>query len=124
MADAPRFNNPFASLGPLKERLPAAPEPAVPVKPTPPPAATKTGKTYARAVVRMERSGRGGKEVTVIEQLGLPPADREEWLRALKASLGCGGVIEGEHIVLQGDHRKRLPGILTARGVKRVVSSN
>jgi translation initiation factor 1 len=122
MADEPRFNNPFASLGPLKERLPAAPEPAAPATPTPKVAASNTGKTYARAVVRMERSGRGGKEVTVIEQLDLPAAARDEWLRALKASLGCGGVIEGEHIVLQGDHRKRLPGILTARGVKKVIT--
>ena len=121
MADEPRFNNPFASLGPLKERLPAAPEQTAPVTPTPKVAASKAGKTYARAVVRMERSGRGGKEVTVIEQLDLPAAARDEWLRALKASLGCGGVIEGEHIVLQGDHRKRLPGILTARGVKKVT---
>src|SRR5678815_3328746 len=106
MADEPRFNNPFASLGPLKERLPAAPEPAVPVTPTPLPPASKTGKTYARAVVRMERSGRGGKEVTVIEQLDLTAAERDEWLKALKASLGCGGVIEGGNLMLQGDHRK------------------
>jgi translation initiation factor 1 len=124
MADEPRFNNPFASLGSLKERLPAAPEPAVPVTPTPPAAATKTGRTYARAVVRMERSGRGGKEVTVVEQLDLTAAERDEWLKALKASLGCGGVIEGDNLVLQGDHRKRLPGILAARGVRKVVASN
>ena len=124
MADAPRFNNPFASLRPLKERLPAAPEQAAPVMSTPHPAAPKTGKTYARAVVRMERSGRGGKEVTVIEQLDLTAAERDEWLKALKASIGCGGVIEGDNLVLQGDHRKRLPKILTARGVKKIILSN
>ena len=124
MADEPRFNNPFASLGPLKERLPAAPEPAVPPTPAPSPATSKTGRSYARAVVRMERSGRGGKEVTVIEQLDLTAAERDEWLKALKASLGCGGVTEGDDIVLQGDHRKRLPKILTARGVRRIILSN
>ena len=124
MADEPRFNNPFAALGPLKERLPATPEQAIPAAPTPPLVTSRTGKTYARAVVRMERSGRGGKEVTVIEQLELPASQRDEWLKALKASLGCGGVVEGDHIVLQGDHRKRLPKILTARGVKKIITSN
>ena len=122
MADEPRFNNPFASLGPLKERLPAAPDP--PVSATPPtPAPSKTGKTYPRAVVRMERAGRGGKEVTVVEHLQLTATERETWLKALKSTLGCGGVIEGDDIVLQGDHRKRLPKILADRGVRKVTVS-
>jgi translation initiation factor 1 len=69
----------------------------------------------------MERSGRGGKEVTVVEQLPLSASEREKWLKELKASLGCGGVVEGEQLVLQGDHRKRLPEILARRGVKRVT---
>jgi translation initiation factor 1 len=59
--------------------------------------------------------------VTVIEHLAIPPADRGVWLKALKAQLGCGGVVEGEALVLQGDHRKRLPALLTGRGVKKVV---
>jgi translation initiation factor 1 len=71
----------------------------------------------------MERAGRGGKEVTVVEQLGLRPDDRQAWLKALKSQLGCGGVVEGDSLVLQGDHRKRLPPILTARGVKKVTVS-
>ena len=71
----------------------------------------------------MERSGRGGKEVTVIEHLDLQGPEREKWLKDLKAALGCGGVVEGEHIVLQGDHRKRLPKILGDRGVKKVTTS-
>jgi translation initiation factor 1 len=124
MADEPRFNNPFASLGPLKERLPATPEQAAPATPTLPPGTSKTGKSYARAVVRMERSGRGGKEVTVVEQLNLSAAEREDWLKELKASLGCGGVIEGDNLMLQGDHRKRLPKILAARGVKKITVSS
>ena len=69
----------------------------------------------------MERSGRGGKEVTVIEHLGLPPLEREKWVKALKASLGCGGLVEGDSLVLQGDQRKRVPALLTARGVRKIV---
>jgi len=108
----PPFHNPFAGL---REKLPDLP-PGVQRRQEPEP------KGPARAVVRMERKGRGGKEVTVVEQLGLKPKDLEVWLKALKGSLGCGGVVEGETLVLQGDQRKRLPGILEARGVRKVIS--
>ena len=74
-----------------------------------------------RAVVRYERSGRGGKEVTVIEQLGLKEAELQTWLKQLKAALGCGGSIENDSIMLQGDHRKRLPAILKDRGVRKTI---
>ncbi len=74
-----------------------------------------------RAVIRMERAGRGGKEATVVEQLGLSGADLDVWLKALKAALGCGGSIEGESLMLQGDHRKRLPAVLKDRGVRKII---
>ena len=112
------FHNPFGALAALRDKLPA-PQPVEPETPkaeTSPPT-----RTYARAVVRMERSGRGGKEATVIEQLNLTPREREEWLRDLKAALGCGGKVEGESLMLQGDQRKRLPKLLSERGVKKVT---
>ena len=56
-----------------------------------------------------------------MEHLAIPPSDRDVWLKALKAQLGCGGVVEDDALVLQGDHRKRLPALLTARGVKKVT---
>jgi translation initiation factor 1 len=119
--DEPKpFHNPFAALAPLRG-------PEKPAAPPAPPAATvakpraAAGKSYPRAVVRMERAGRGGKEVTVVEQVPLTPAEREQWLKALKAGLGCGGTVEGDTLVLQGDQRKRLPALLTARGVKKVT---
>jgi len=115
------FHNPFGALAKLAG-VPA-PEPASDPTPSPttPPAAQAAGKTIPRVVVRMERKGRGGKEVTVLEQLNLAPIVRERWLKDLKASLGCGGVIEGNDIVLQGDHRKRLPAVLAKMGVKTVT---
>ena len=73
-----------------------------------------------RAVVRYERKGRGGKEATVIEQLGLSPADRASWLQQLKQALGCGGTLEGEALVLQGDQRLRAREWLALRGVARI----
>jgi translation initiation factor 1 len=38
----------------------------------------------------------------------------------LKVSLGCGGVLEGDALVLQGDHRERLPAMLEKKGVRRI----
>jgi translation initiation factor 1 len=117
---------PFASLAALRDKLP----------PGPPAAATAGGSAGAasagggsgspapgpaRAVVRMERKGRRGKEVTVVEQLGLPAAQLDAWLKALKAALGCGGALEGQALVLQGDHRPRVKELLEARGVRRVT---
>ena len=112
------FHNPFGVLSGLRDRLPESPPPvAAPDGKQPP----KGLESIARAVVRMERAGRGGKEATVIEQMKLSPRERESWLKALKAALGCGGVIEGDAIMLQGDHRERLKKILSERGVKKVI---
>jgi len=105
------FHNPFAALRDKLGDLPQGPAPREPAPPRGP----------ARAVVRRERKGRGGKEVTVIEQLDLAPRDLESWLKDLKGSLGCGGAVEGATLVLQGDQRKRLPDLLTARGVRKVT---
>lgn len=114
MSDPKPSTGAFAALAALRDQLPAGPSPASP-KPEP--------KGPARAVVRYERKGRGGKEATVIEQLGLSTRDLETWCRALKGALGCGGVVEGDTIVVQGDQRPRLPGLLTARGVRKVTVS-
>ena len=112
-------NNPFAGLAGLaglRESLPSAP--TVAAKPAP---VAKPGP--ARAVVRYERKGRGGKEATVIEQLGLPPGDLDTWCSELKRALGCGGLVDDGTIVLQGDLHKRLEPLLLARGVRKVTLS-
>jgi translation initiation factor 1 len=109
-----KAKDPFAALEKLRAQLPRGPEPP-PAKGPPPPRAP------ARAVVRMERKGRGGKEVTVVDKLGLPPAELERWCRELKQALGCGGAVDGELIVLQGDLRPRIGAVLEARGVGRVT---
>ena len=123
MGDDTPFHNPFGALSKLRDALPErATRPADPAPSGKPARASRPDKSGpARAVVRMERSGRGGKEVTVIEHLGIPPIEREKWIKALKATLGCGGLVEGDTLVLQGDHRKRLPAILAERGVRKVI---
>jgi translation initiation factor 1 len=114
-------NNPFGALKGLRDAMPDPP--AAPAPPKASPAAVPSQRVIPRAVVRMERSGRGGKEVTVISHLALSPKEREEWLKALKAGLGCGGVVEGDELMLQGDQRKRAPKLLEARGVKKITVS-
>lgn len=106
-------HNPFAALAEKKESLPPGPAPqARPAK--------AGDQPPARAVVRLERKGRGGKEVTVVEKLELPPAALEKWGKALKQSLGCGGVVEGRDLVVQGDQRERVKAWLEGRGVKKI----
>jgi translation initiation factor 1 len=114
------FHNPFAQLKGLAVGKSSA-MPGAPPAPATPPTPAGPVRSTAKAVVRLERAGRGGKDVTVIEQLQISPIERERWVKALKVALGCGGAIEGDTIVLQGDHRKRLPKLLTARGVKKVT---
>ncbi len=87
--------------------------------PPPAPAAARAGP--ARAGVRYERQGGGGKAVTVVEKLGLAPRELEAWLGELKRALGCGGAVEGDALVLQGDLRERVRPLLEARGVRKVV---
>ena len=106
-------SNPFAALDALRAQLP--------VGPAAKPIAKPENKPPAWAVVRMERKGRGGKEATVIEKLGLPTKELELWCKELKQALGCGGVVDADTIVLQGDLRPRLPAVLTARGVVKVT---
>jgi translation initiation factor 1 len=115
-----RSASPFARLEALRSSLPAGPAAATATaQGAPAPDAGPKGP--ARAVVRMERKGRGGKEVTVVDKLGLGPAALEAWCRDLKHALGCGGSVDGELIVLQGDLRTRVPAVLTARGVGKVT---
>jgi translation initiation factor 1 len=122
-APPPRFHAPFEGL---RARLgvpgaPVVPEPTAAAAEPPPAPAAKPGP--ARAVVRFERKGRGGKAVTVVEKLGLAPRELEAWLSDLKRALGCGGQVEGDSMVLQGDLRERVRAQLEARGVRRVTVS-
>jgi translation initiation factor 1 len=107
-------DSPFAALESLRDQLPQGMQPAAP-------APEKEKKGPARAVVRLERKQRRGKEVTVVEKLALPPAELERWCKQLKQILGCGGTVEGDAIVLQGDFRPRLPDALTKLGVRTVT---
>lgn len=110
------FHNPFAALQGKLQNLPEGPRPSTVSDQKP-----SEKKGPARAVVRYERKGHGGKEATRVEQLELPVSVLETWLKELKQSLGCGGRVDDGALVLQGDQRERLPKLLTDRGVRKVT---
>ena len=69
------------------------------------------------ARVRLERQGRGGKVVTVVENLPGHPARIEEVGRTLKARCGAGGTVKGRVVEVQGDHRDRVVEALLGLGI-------
>lgn len=120
-SDAPvqaPLSNPFAALAALRP-VDAAPGAAAPAAaPATKPAADP--KLPARAVVAVERKGRGGKTVTLITHLGLSNDALDAWVTEMKRSLGCGGTREDDAIALQGDQRERAIDWLTRKGVRKV----
>ena len=74
------------------------------------------------AVLRIEKSGRNGKTVTVIDRL--PKSERflKDWTTRLKKSCGSGGtyLMDGKDgvIEIQGDKREVIRGVLAKLGIK------
>lgn len=68
------------------------------------------------AKLRMEKKGRGGKTVTVVD--GLPPnaAFLKELCQELKRTCGTGGAVDEGTIELQGDLRARVRECLAKKG--------
>ncbi|MDX2438455.1 MAG: stress response translation initiation inhibitor YciH [Acidobacteriota bacterium] len=68
------------------------------------------------ARLRIEKAGRRGKTVTVIEGL---PKNREflkELTGELKKACGSGGKSGENHVEIQGDHREKLRVLLKGKG--------
>ena len=96
----------WSSDGAPREK-PDVPPPKSPLK-TPP-----TGP----ARVRLERQGRGGKVVSVVDNLTGHPARIEEIAKALKSKCGAGGTVKGRVVEIQGDHRDRIVDVLATLGI-------
>lgn len=65
--------------------------------------------------LRLEKKGRGGKEVTVLTGLPRNAEFLEGLAKDLRKALGTGGTAGETFIELQGDHRATLRGILSER---------
>jgi translation initiation factor 1 len=70
------------------------------------------------ARLRLERRGRGGKEVTVLDGLPAQAAFLSELAGALKRACGVGGTVRPGTVELAGDVRERVRPLLAARGIE------
>ena len=77
---------------------------------------TTVAPAKRRTIVRLDRKGRGGKSVTVIEGLQLSGEDSEKLLQQLKAKLGTGGTVKNGTLEIQGDHRDAVMAGLSGIG--------
>lgn len=64
-----------------------------------------------------EKSGRGGKTVTVLYGVPGTAADRTSLLKDLKQLCGCGGVLKNSFLEIQGDQRDKILPYLESRNL-------
>ncbi len=76
------------------------------------------GKLPGRAVLSRETKGRGGKTVTRISFRDGTPPDTAALAKSLRTAMGCGGTVEGDDILLQGDQTDKASAWLSAKGVR------
>jgi translation initiation factor 1 len=69
-----------------------------------------------KVTVRLERKGRGGKSVTVVDGLQMRQKEKEALLKQLKTKLGTGGTVKVTSLEIQGDHRDALMAELEKMG--------
>ncbi len=76
-----------------------------------------------RIEIRREKSGRGGKIVTVASGfLGVSSAEHQEWIRELKRTCGTGGTTRPGVIEIQGDRREELMRFFAEKGFRPVLT--
>lgn len=99
----------FDSLAALRDNLPEGSEP----NPAPSPSGTKK----PALTLAYERTGRRGKEATIICGLdNMDPGNIAALASTLKSRLATGGSARGAEILLQGDVRAKLRPILASLG--------
>jgi translation initiation factor 1 len=97
---------------------------APPSNARPTPTQAKPAPTPQRISVRIERTGRGGKTVTIAEGPGLHGRKLEPLAREIARGMGTGARVESSAIVVQGDQRERLVVWLGAHGFSGAVAGN
>ncbi|MBL8337463.1 MAG: stress response translation initiation inhibitor YciH [Rhodoferax sp.] len=65
----------------------------------------------------LESKGRGGKAVTLVRGLPLPPDELQRLAQALRGACGCGGTLKDGVVELQGDQRGPATAFLAQRGL-------
>jgi translation initiation factor 1 len=107
------------SLGALLGREKAATDEARKEPPPPAPVSgSKRGTLPGRVILARETKGRGGKTVTALSFGEGVPSDLEGLAKELRTALGCGGTVEGDRVVLQGDQIERASAWFAKKGVR------
>ena len=98
-----------------KSALPDVPVEGAPAAPTQSPADAVAGASL-RLV--LETKGHGGKTVTRVTGFNPGDASLKDAAKQLARKLGCGVKAMGLELVVQGDQRERLEGVLKQMGAK------
>lgn len=69
-----------------------------------------------RLIVRIDRRGRAGKQVTLIEGFKGSSDDLAALAKTLKVKCGVGGTAKDGEITIQGDLRDKITALLTSMG--------
>lgn len=68
--------------------------------------------------IGLDKSGRAGKQVTLVTGFVGKSADLEDLTRLLKTKCGTGGSCKDQEIIIQGDVRDKIAAILAKEGYK------
>ena len=69
-----------------------------------------------KLTINVDKSGRRGKQVTVIKNIQHNPQVIENLAKKLKQQLGTGGTVKGKSIEIQGDHLNKIKALLEKEG--------
>lgn len=71
-----------------------------------------------KLIVALDKKGRAGKQVTAVTGFIGKEADLEALGKTLKTKCGVGGSVKDGVILIQGDQREKITGILANMGYK------
>lgn len=79
-------------------------------------------KKTGTAKIMLDKKGRKGKSVTIVDGLAVNPQHLADIAKQLKQFLGTGGTAKQGRIEIQGDHRNKIAEKLEALGFKTKFS--